>query len=101
VSDRIDCAELHRRTRLKRDACTVRASSAVGAGPGLLIDDPLVARAYQVVPTDVTVRNDGGVITLNGFIEGIGREQGIVGAVASIDGVRRVDSNLIVRADDD
>lgn len=70
------------------------------AGPTPFIDDPLVARVYEVVPPDVIVRNDGGVISLSGFIEGLGKEQAIVDAVASIEGVRRVDSNIILRGDD-
>ncbi len=81
-------------------ALTVLAAGC-GSGPALLVDDPLVARVYEVVPTGVTVRNDAGVINLTGFIQGVGDEGQIVEAVSSIEGVRRVDSNLIVRSGED
>ena len=64
--------------------------------------DPLVDAVYQAIRLDpqlgasqVTVRNEGdGVVQLNGFIEDMIDEQSIIDAAMSVDGVRRVDSNL-------
>ena len=67
-----------------------------------IVDDPLVARVYETIGAgDVTVRNDDGVISLGGFVEGVGVDREYEEAVARIPGVRRVENNLIVRGGDD
>ena len=66
-----------------------------------IVDDPLVARVYETIGAgDVTVRNDDGVISLGGFVEGVGVDREYEEAVARIPGVKRVENNLIVRGDD-
>ena len=66
------------------------------------IDDPLVARVYDAIGAgDVTVRNDGGTITLGGFVEGVGTERAYVEATSRVAGVKRVQSNIVVRGGED
>ena len=77
------------------------AALVAGCTSAALVDDPLVARVYEVIGTgDVTVRNDDGVISLGGFVEGVGVGQEYEEAVSRIPGVERVENNLIVRGDD-
>ncbi len=71
--------------------------AVVGCSATPIVDDPLLERVYGMLPTGVTASNDGGVITLNGFIQGVGNGQQIAEAVAQVPGVTAVDSNLIVR----
>ena len=82
-------------------AGVVAATVLLGCATSDIIDDPLVARVYETIGAgDVTVRNDDGVISLGGFVEGVGVGQEYEEAVSRIPGVRAVENNLIVRGDD-
>ena len=82
-------------------AVVLVALASAGCATGAIVDDPLVARVYEVIGAgDVTVRNDDGVISLGGFVEGVGVGQEYEEAVSRIPGVKGVENNLIVRGDD-
>ena len=87
---------------LRRLALAAAATALlVGCATSDLVDDPLVARVYETIGAgDVTVRNDDGVISLSGFVEGVGAGQRYEEAVARIPGGRGVENNLIVRGSD-
>ena len=77
-------------------------AALAGCATSDIIDDPLVARVYETIGAgDVTVRNDDGIISLGGFVEGVGVGQRYEEAVARIPGVEGVENNLIVRGGDD
>ena len=77
------------------------ALAATGCATSDIVDDPLVARVYETIGAgDVTVRNDDGIISLGGFVEGVGTGQRYEEAVSRIPGVKGVENNLIVRGDD-
>ena len=83
-------------------ALLLAGTTLAGCATSDIIDDPLVARVYETIGAgDVTVRNDDGVISLGGFVEGVGVGQQYEEAVARIPGVKGVENNLIVRGDDD
>ena len=94
-----------RRARLASLPALALSATLLGACAGtadLGDTDPLVDEVYQAIRLDpqlgasqVTVRHQGdGVVQLNGFIEDMIDEQSIIDAAISVDGVRRVDSNL-------
>ena len=82
-------------------AALLVGAALAGCATSDIVDDPLVARVYETLGAgDVTVRNDDGIISLGGFVEGVGVGQQYEEAVARLPGVRGVENNLIVRGDD-